>query len=180
MITDIEEFIKSFHGQSRRTQWLVDAVPASKSGWRPWPGEPSCAEIIRCMAAGHLMYAGAVASGEWAVEDYESAASSWEDSLLYFHDKTEAALDLLRPLPNTVLKQKRQRPDGNPPTAAWRFLLAMLEHEIHYRAVLGCYLMLMNARQPNMGGLTIEAVRAALQGSGPVVPDKDARQLLED
>ena len=163
MITDIEEFIKAFHGQRRRTQWIVDAIPLHKTDWRPWPDEPSPAEIIRCIAAGHLMYATNVAKDVWEVEDYEKLATSWEESLEYFNSKTEQALDLLRPLPNSVLKQKRRRPDDDSlPTVAWRLLLAMLEHEIHYRSELNTYLMLMNARRPNMGGMTIEAVRAAL------------------
>jgi len=167
MIVDIEEFIKSFHGQRRRTQWIVDAVPEQKTGWRPWPGEPSPAEIIRCIAAGHLMYATIIARDLWIVDDYENQAASWEESLEYFHSKTEEALDLLRPLPNSILKQKRRRPDDDTmPIAVWRFLLAMFEHEIHYRSELNTYLMLMNARRPNMGGMTIEAVRAAQAGRG--------------
>lgn len=163
MINDMEEFIKYFHGQRRRTQWVVDAVPSGKVGWRPWPGEPSPIEIVRRVAAGHLMYATAVASDYWMVEEYESDDASWEKAIQYFQIKTEQALDLLRPLPNSVLQQKRRRPDGNPPTAAWRFLMAMIEHEIQHRAQLNMYLMLMNARQPDMGGITIEAVRASLR-----------------
>jgi hypothetical protein len=165
MITDIEEFIKSFHGQRRRTQWVVDVVPPEKAHWRPWPGELSPAEIICRIAAGHLMYAGAIAYGIWEVDDYEIAASAWDQALRYFHDKTEEALDLLRPLPNSILKEKCSRPDDNIPTATWRFLLAMLEHEIHHRSQLNTYLMLMNVRQPNLGGITIETVRAAASGT---------------
>jgi uncharacterized damage-inducible protein DinB len=162
MITDIEEFIKHFHGQRRRTQWIVDAVPPEKADWRPWPGEDSPAEIIRRIAAGHLMYATAVAHDYWAVDDYEVAATTWEESLKYFHEKTEEALDLLRALPDSVLQQKRRRPDENIRVAAWRYLMAMLEHEIYYRSQLGSYLMLLNVRRPKMGGITIEAVREAL------------------
>jgi uncharacterized damage-inducible protein DinB len=165
MITDIEEFIKTFHGQRRRTQWIVDAIPPDKAGWRPWSGEQSPAEIIRCMAAGHLMYATIVAKEIWSIEDYETLATGWEESLDYFNTKTEEALDLLRPLPNSVLKQKRRRPDDDSlPIAVWRFLLALLEHEIHYRSELNTYLMLMNLRRPRLGGMTIEAVRSALRG----------------
>lgn len=163
MISDIEEFIKYFHGQRRRTQWVVDALPSGKANWRPWPDEPSPAEIIRRIAAGHLMYATVIAYDYWAIDDYEEVAIMWDESLVYFHKKTEEALDLLRPLPNTVLKQKRRRPDGSPPpTTAWRYLMAMLEHEIFHRSQLDNYLMLLNVHQPKMGGVTIEAVRAVL------------------
>jgi uncharacterized damage-inducible protein DinB len=178
MITDIEEFIKSFHGQRRRTQWVVDAVPLEKAHWRPWPGEPSPAEIICRIAAGHLMYANAIAHDIWEADEYELATSTWDEALLYFQRKTEEALDQLRPLPNSVLKEKRSRPDENIPTATWRFLLAMLEHEIHHRSQLNTYLMLMNVRQPNLGGVTIEVVRAIASGvSAPLGQDSNQRSF---
>jgi uncharacterized damage-inducible protein DinB len=164
MITDIEEFIKYFHGQRRRTQWIVDAVPPTKADWRPWPGELSPAEIIRRIAAGHLMYATAVAHDYWVIDDYENAAGTWEESVAYFHQKTEEALDLLRPLSNSILQAKRRRPDDNNiSVAAWRYLILMLEHEIYYRSQLNTYLMLLNVRQPRLSGVTIEAVREALR-----------------
>jgi uncharacterized damage-inducible protein DinB len=180
MITDLEEFIKFFHGQRRRTQWVVDAVPETKAEWRPWPGEPSPIEIVRRIAAGHLMYATAVAKDLWVIEEYDVPGSTWLEAVTYFQEKTEQALDLLRPLSNAVLQQKRRRPDNNPPTAAWRFLIAMAEHEIHHRTQLYMYLMLMNVRQPDMGGLTLETVRSSLgldnapQGSSsPLLLRKD-------
>lgn len=164
MICDLEEFIKYFHGQRRRTQWVIDVIPVEKTEWRPWPDEPSPAEIVRRVAAGHLMYATAVAHNYWVVDDYENTALSWDESLEYFHTKTEAALDLLRPLPNDVLQEKRRRPDDNNiPVAAWRYLAAMLDHEIYNRSQLMAYLMLLDVRQPRMGGVSIEAVRDAIQ-----------------
>jgi uncharacterized damage-inducible protein DinB len=163
MINDIEEFIKYFHGQRRRTQWVVDAVPPAKATWTPWPGEPSAIDILRRIAAGHLMYATAIANDYWVVDDFETNNPEWEVAVKYFQETTEKALELLRPLSNSVLQQKRRRPDGNIPTTAWRFLMAMIEHEISHRSQLNTYLLLLNARQPDLGGLTIENVRANLR-----------------
>ncbi len=162
MISDLEEFIKYFHGQRRRTQWVVDAVPLAKATWRPWPGEPSPIEIVRRIAAGHYMYAMAVAADRWVVDDFESQSEDWQEAVSYFQTRTEQALDLLRPLPNSVLQQKRQRPDDNLGTSAWRLLMAMLEHESAHRTQLSMYLMLMNVRQPDLGGLSLDSVRAIL------------------
>jgi len=162
MISDIEEFIRYFHGQRRRTQWLVDVLPAEKAGWRPWPGEPSPAEIICRIAAGHWMYATATASDRWEIDRYEEQADTWESALHYFHFRTEAALDVIRPLNNAVLKQKRRRPDGES-TQAWRLLAAMLEHEITHRSQISSYLMLLNVRSPRLDAVSIESVRMALE-----------------
>ena len=179
MITDIEAFIKYFHGQRRRTQWVVDAFPPEKADWRPWPGEMSAAEIICHIAAGHLMYASVVAHDHWEVDDYEKEAVSWNRALKYFHTATEAALELLRPLPNSTLNQKRRRLDTNLPASAWRFLLLMIEHEVHHRAQLESYLMLLNVRRPELGGLTIESIRAALTEMAPPAPPLDEERRRE-
>ncbi len=162
MIQDMEAFIRYFHGQRRRTQWVVDAIPPEKSGWRPWPGEPSAAEIVCRIAAGHFMYATAIAYDYWAVDDYENEAKTWEGALAYFHRRTEEALDLLRQLPNSVLQEKRHMPGESFPVSAWRFAMTMLDHEIAHRAQLNAYLMLLNARRPNMAYISIESIRAAL------------------
>jgi len=164
MLSSIEEFIKYMHGQRRRTQWLVDVMPADKAQWSPWPGEYSPSEILCRVAAGHLMYATVVAHNRWHVADYSQALPSWDSALTFFRDKTEEALDLLRPLPDAVLNQKRRRPGNNPPTFAWRYLMAMVEHEIAHRAMLSSYLMLLNIRRPQMGGVTLDNVRALLNG----------------
>jgi len=169
VIADIEEFIKYFHGQRRRTQWVLDAFPPDKAGWRPWPGEMSAAEIICHVAAAHLMYATVAAHDHWEIEDYEESAVSWERAVRYFHRKTEAALDLLRPLSNATLKQKRHRLDNSLPTSAWRFLMLMIEHEVHHRAQLESYLMLLNVPQPRLDGLSVAAVRMALAKQAPFV-----------
>lgn len=163
MINDIEEFIKYFHGQRRRTQWVIDALPIEKTDWRPWPDELSSAEIVRRIAAGHHMYATVVAFDYWVVDEYETLGPGWDESLAYFHSRTEEALDIIRPLPNKLLKAKRRRPDGNLPMTAWRFLMAMLVHEVSHRELLASYLMLLNVRRPEMGGASIEAVREALR-----------------
>jgi hypothetical protein len=41
--------------------------------------------------------------------------------------------------------------------------MAIIEHEISHRSQLNTYLLLLNARQPDLGGLTIENVRANLR-----------------
>lgn len=163
MIHDIEEFIRYFHGQRRRTQWSIDVMPADKSLWRPWPGEPSPAEIVCRIAAGHLMYATVIAHNYWDIDAYEDHASDWEHALDYFHTRTEEALDLLRPLPNRVLQSKRMKLDANIGTSAWRFLMAMIDHEIAHRAQFNTYLMLLDLSQPRLDATSIEAIRGALK-----------------
>ncbi|GAB4471020.1 MAG: hypothetical protein Kow00124_07720 [Anaerolineae bacterium] len=167
MLSKIEDFIKYFHGQRRRTQWVIDAIPLDKALWSPWAGEPTPAEIICHLAAGHLMYATMVAHNHWYVDDYAPYTTSWEDAQNYLQTKTEEALDLLRKLPNAVLHEKRPRLGSNPPTVAWRYVMALVEDEIVHRTQLTGYLMLFNARRPSLDAVTVESVRAMLDQQKP-------------
>ncbi|MGF1506920.1 MAG: DinB family protein, partial [Anaerolineae bacterium] len=99
----------------------------------------------------------------WAVDDYPEAAVSWHAAQAYLRAKTEGALDLLRAQPDTVLNAKRTKLDANIPMSAWRFLMMMLDAEIHHRAQLSTYLMLLDVRRPRMDALSIEAVQASLK-----------------
>ncbi len=163
MITDIDVFIRYFHGQRRRTQWSIDVLPPEKALWTPWPGEPTPAEIICRIAAGHYMYATVVAHDYWHIDEYEQFATDWDNALDYFHTQTEVALDLLRPLKNKVLQAKRSKLEANIDTSAWRFLMAMLDHEITHRAQFNSYLMLLDLKQPRLDATSIEAIRGALK-----------------
>lgn len=162
MLRDIESFIKYFHGQRRRTQWVVERIPAEKANWRPWPTDPSPSLVLRRTAATHLMLATIVAHKYWEVDDYEAVEDTWEDAQKYFVDRTEDALDLLRGLRDSVMLEERPRPDANPPTPAWRYLMGMIECEIEHRMILTQYLSLLNVPVPQVGGVTIETVRSYL------------------
>jgi uncharacterized damage-inducible protein DinB len=162
MLSGFEAFIKYFHGQRRRTQWVIDAAPAEKADWRPWAGEPSPAEILCRLGATHLMYATVVAHDYWIVDDFEQATGSWRGAQAYLQARTEEALDLLRPLPDRMLDAKRQKLNTNLPMAAWRFLMAMIDAEIQHRTLLSTYLMLLDARRPQMDAMSIDVVRATL------------------
>jgi uncharacterized damage-inducible protein DinB len=160
MLNDIEAFIRFFHGQRRRTQWVVDVFPEERASWRPWPGEMSVAEILCHVAAAHMMYATVIAENRWEIDDYEAAAASWKSALVYFDKKTEGALDLIRDFPDRVLTEERRRPsDAGLSIPVWRLVMLMVEHEIHHRAQLESYLMLCNLRQPRLDALSVQAVR---------------------
>lgn len=160
MLNDVEAFIRFFHGQRRRTQWVVDVIPEDRFSWSPWMGEMTTAEILCHVAAAHVMYATVIIEDKWEIDNYEAAATSWKSAVAYFEEKTEQALDLIRDLPNRVLTEERNRSDdAGVLMPVWRLMMLMLEHEIHHRAQLEAYLLMCNLRQPRMGALSVQAVR---------------------
>ncbi len=165
MLNDVEAFIRFFHGQRRRTQWVVDVFPEERASWSPWPGEMSVAEILCHVAAAHMMYATVIADNRWEIDDYGAAATSWKSATAYFDEKTEQALDLIRDLPDRALTEERRRPsDASLSIPIWRLMMLMIEHEIHHRAQLESYLMLCNLRQPRLDALGVQAVMEGLAG----------------
>jgi len=47
---------------------------------------------------------------------------------------------------------------------AWRFLMAMVEHEVHHRSQLDCYLSLAGVEPPQIYGWRMEDVMAKVGG----------------
>ena len=56
------------------------------------------------------------------------------------------------------LKRKCATPDGASITV-WKWLRAMVEHEIHHRGQIYTYLAMLNVPTPPLYGLTSEQVR---------------------
>jgi uncharacterized damage-inducible protein DinB len=65
---------------------------------------------------------------------------------------------MLSSLRDEDLQRKCATPDGAHITV-WKWLRAMVEHEIHHRGQLYLYLSLLNVPTPPLYGLTSEEVR---------------------
>jgi uncharacterized damage-inducible protein DinB len=68
------------------------------------------------------------------------------------------SMDIFRKLSNEDLQQKCVTPGGTPITI-WKWLRAMVEHEIHHRAQIYTYLGMLDIATPPIYGLTSEEVR---------------------
>ena len=98
----------------------------------PRPGEYSCGDIVRHVAAAEAMFVGAVVDGHWRHAGHIRAV----------------ALQQTRP----------SLEPGARPVHTWRLLLAMVEHEVHHRSQLASYLTLMGVEAPDIFGLGVEDV----------------------
>jgi uncharacterized damage-inducible protein DinB len=65
-------------------------------------------------------------------------------------------------LDDGVLKSPRRDLDGGT-IKAWRFLMAMVEHEVHHRSQLDCYLAEMGVEAPQIFGRRFEDVSAQVR-----------------
>jgi uncharacterized damage-inducible protein DinB len=67
-------------------------------------------------------------------------------------------MEIFARLGNDDLNGKCLTPDGKPITV-WKWLRAMVEHEIHHRGQLYTYLAILSVPTPPLYGLTSEEVR---------------------
>ena len=158
MIQSITDFIKYFESIRRRTLNYIRVVPADQLDWSPKEGEFTCADIIRHFAASEKMFVGVVVNGRWNYEGHVSDQQQSLDELNALLESTHIeAMNTLEQLSNQDLNEPRYGPkrEGHP-LKAWRWLMAMTEHEIHHRSQLAVYLSLMGVQPPHIFGLGVE------------------------
>jgi len=158
MIQSTTDFIKYFDSIRRRTLNYIRVVPSDRLGWSPNPGDFSCADIIRHMIASKRMFVRVAMEGRWKYDGHESDEKQGLEELIAQFEATHAeAMDTLKRLPNEGLNEPRFGPKGEGyPLKAWRWMMAMTEHEIHHRSQLAVYLSLMGVQPPHIFGLGVE------------------------
>jgi uncharacterized damage-inducible protein DinB len=88
------------------------------------------------------------------------------DRVLEFMNRMHAeAMEIFRSLSDDDLRRKCLTP-GGAEIATWKWLRAMVEHEIHHRGQLYLYLGLLDVPTPPIYGLTSEEVRARSEKMG--------------
>ena len=158
MIQSSADFIKYFESIRRRTMNYIRVVPTHRLDWSPKEGEFTCADIIRHFAASEKMFVGVVINGRWNYEGHASDQQQGLDELLALLESTHIeAMNTLGQLSDQDLNEPRYGPKGEGhPLKAWRWLMAMAEHEIHHRSQLAVYLSLMGIQPPRIFGLGVE------------------------
>jgi len=164
MIRSVQEYISYFASIRKRTLNYVRMVPDDRLHWAPKDGEFTCADIVRHIAAGEVMFVRLVMHDVWKYGGH-SGDEATTAALLEMLDRTHAAaMEELRALPDAELDQPRHSLEGNTPIKAWRWLLALVEHEIHHRSQLAMYLTLMGITPPHIYGLGVEDIIARATG----------------
>jgi uncharacterized damage-inducible protein DinB len=166
MITKLEDFIAYFEGIRRRTLNYIRVIPPDRLDWQPKEGEFNCADIIRHLTATEQMYVHLIIHSRWLYPGHEGTEAETLESLIAkMGEQHQAAMDALRQLTNDVLQEGRPSfvPDA-PPVKGWRWLMVMVEHEVHHRSQLASYLTLMGVEPPQIYGVGVEELIARATG----------------
>jgi len=158
MIKSTVDFIKYFESIRRRTMNYIRVIPTDRLAWSPKPGEFTCADIIRHIIEAEKMFVRVATEGRWNYEGHEAGSEQGLDALITQLESAHIeAMTKLRQFPDQDLNEPRYGPKGEGhPVKAWRWLMAMAEHEIHHRSQLATYLSMMGIQPPHIFGLGVE------------------------
>ena len=164
-ITDPKIFLDYFESVRKRTLNVVRAIPVDKFDWTYREGKFTLADLIRHIAAiERYMYA---ENAQLKPSRYpgcgKELADGPENVLAFFDRMHQESMEIFSRLTPADLARKCVTPAGTPITV-WKWLRAMVEHEIHHRGELYVYLNMLGITAPPMYGLTSEQVKAASEG----------------
>ena len=148
----------------QRTQKVIACIPPEKYDWRYAEGKFSFADIIRHLATiERYMYAENVQLKPSRYPGHgPEVASGLEDSpanvLAFFNQMHQESMAIFSQLTAEDLQKKCVTPGGVSITV-WKWLRAMVEHEVHHRAQMYIYLGMLGIATPPIYGLTSEEVR---------------------
>lgn len=143
-----------------RTVAVVNCIPAQKLEWRYKVDKFSMGDQVRHLAAieRYMFAENAVGRPSTYPGHGTELADGLDATLKYFHEKHAECTAIFSSLSDTDLQGKCTTPGGGAITV-WKWLRAMLEHEIHHRAQIYLILGMLDVETPPLYGLTSEQVR---------------------
>ena len=159
-ISNIESFLKYFESVRQRTTRVLETVPPDKIDWTPNEGFFTFGDVIRHIAAIERYMFAENARGNWSQYPGHdrSLADGYDEVVRYFHSKHRESVEIFRNLSSADLQKECTTPAGTK-LVVWKWLRAMIEHEIHHRGQIYLMLNLCGAERPRLYGLTSEEVR---------------------
>lgn len=158
-IRDLGIFLDYFGKIHERTMRVVRCIPPDKVDWSYRPGKFTLGDLGRHIAAiNRYMYAETLqGKPSRYVGCGKELAPAYDDIISFMEAQHAESVEIISRLAN--LNDKCATPEGTPITA-WKWLRAMIEHEIHHRGQIYTYLAILEVPTPPLYGLTSEQVAA--------------------
>ncbi len=160
-INDIKSFLEYYSKIKNRTRKLFEYIPEDKIEWTYQSGKFTIGDSIRHLAnIERFMYAETV---QFKPSLYNGCGIEYAHGLKsiidYFDEMNTESMDIFSRLTSEELQKKCKTPGGIEITI-WKWLRAMVEHEVHHRGQLYLYLGMLDLKTPPIFGLTSEEVIA--------------------
>jgi len=160
-IRSVRQFLDYWDNVRGRTRRVVTCIPPDKLEWTYRAGTFTLGDLVRHLATIERdMYAETVAGRPSRYAGCGRELTAGYDAVLEYFDRLDAeAKEIIGRLSDADLAGKCQTPAGIPITT-WKWLRAMVEHEVHHRGQIYLMLNMLEVKTPPIFGLTSEEVRA--------------------
>jgi uncharacterized damage-inducible protein DinB len=158
-ITSIDAFLSYYAKIRERTNKLVAIIPPDKLEWTYLSGKFTIGDLVRHIATiERYMFAETIAGRKSIYAGCgKNLAEGYENVVRFFNELHRESVEIFKNLSNEDLNRKCSTPDGAQITV-WKWMRAMVEHEIHHRGQLYMYLNMVGVSGPPLYGLTAEEV----------------------
>jgi uncharacterized damage-inducible protein DinB len=165
-ITSIETFLPYWEGIRGRTRRVVECIPPERLEWTHREGAFTFGDLVRHLAAiERWMFAENAAGRPSRYPGHgRDLADGWDATLAYLDAMHAEAIEIFRTLSPEDLRKPAVTPAGAA-MPAWKWLRAMVEHEVHHRGQIYLMLGMIGIPTPPIFGLTSEEVRERSLGA---------------
>ncbi|KAB1228712.1 DinB family protein [Chryseobacterium viscerum] len=159
-IRTVESFLDYYKKIRERTHRIIEVVPPEHIDFSYKPGKFTIGDQIRHIAAIERYMYGETISGRKSAYPGcgKELADGYENSVAFFNEMHTQTLEIINRLSDEDLTRKCLTPANNE-ISIWKWLRAMIEHEIHHRAELYIYLNLLDVKTPQIYGFSAEEVQ---------------------
>lgn len=161
MYADLQTFLEYLDRVHERTRRVVACIPAEALEWVPASGRWSAGDQVRHLAGiERWMYAETVFGRPSAYPGHGREMADGLVAVVAFYDELHAAARaMFGELTPAAWNARVTTPAGTQITT-WKWLRAMVEHEVHHRGQLYFTLGLLGISTPPIYGLTEPQLRA--------------------
>jgi uncharacterized damage-inducible protein DinB len=166
-ITSAESFVRYYENIRSRTDRVVACIPRELFEWRPENSHAfSFADMVRHIAAiERWMFAENVQCKPSRYPGHgPELADGYDDVMSYYARMHAESIAIFRRLQTDDLQRACVTP-GGAALPVWKWLRAMVEHEVHHRGQIYLMLNIAGVPTPPLYGLTSEEV---LRNSQPL------------
>ena len=164
-ITRIEPFLEYWDKIRGRTLRVARRIPAERLEWSPRAGAWSFGDVLRHLGAieRHMFAENARLAPSRYPGCGRELADGYDEVFVYLDRMHSEAMEIFARLSPEDLERRCETPAGVS-IPVWKWLRAMVEHEVHHRGQLYAILGLLGVPAPSLFGLTEAQVRARSEG----------------
>nr|WP_315034766.1 DinB family protein [uncultured Chryseobacterium sp.] len=159
-IKSVKSFADYYERIRARTNRLIEVVPPEHIDFAYKPGKFTIGDQIRHIATIERYMYGETISGRKSAYPGcgKELADGYENTVLFFNEMHKQTMEIINTLTDEDLNRKCRTP-GDHEISIWKWLRAMVEHEIHHRAEIYIYLNLLDVKTPQIFGFSAEEVQ---------------------